>query len=92
MRREGEYVYGGTGASRAHPQTYFEQAVLTPSDYIFRVEVEVLSTVHPSLSFALPDHTRFTLVDFPLHLPLELLGRLRVEVTRSGSTNGQIGL
>ncbi|KRT80703.1 hypothetical protein AMK59_6081, partial [Oryctes borbonicus] len=24
--------------------------------------------------FALPDHTRFTLVDFPLHLPLELLG------------------
>lgn len=24
--------------------------------------------------FALPDHTRFSLVDFPLHLPLELLG------------------
>ena len=24
--------------------------------------------------FALPDHTRFDLVDFPLHLPLELLG------------------
>lgn len=23
--------------------------------------------------FALPDHTRFNLVDFPLHLPLELL-------------------
>ncbi|CRK91266.1 CLUMA_CG004945, isoform B [Clunio marinus] len=40
-----------------------------------RVEVEVLSpTVHAPLLFALPDHTRFSLVDFPLHLPLELLG------------------
>nr|XP_014294410.1 MAP kinase-activating death domain protein isoform X5 [Halyomorpha halys] len=40
-----------------------------------RVEVEVLSPgVHPPLTFALPDHTRFSLVDFPLHLPLELLG------------------
>lgn len=28
----------------------------------------------PPLAFALPDHTRFSLVDFPLHLPLELLG------------------
>lgn len=41
-----------------------------------RVEVEVLSpTVHDPLMFALPDHTRFSLVDFPLHLPLELLGK-----------------
>lgn len=24
--------------------------------------------------FALPDHTRFSLADFPMHLPLELLG------------------
>ncbi|XP_031340209.1 MAP kinase-activating death domain protein isoform X5 [Photinus pyralis] len=40
-----------------------------------KVEVEVLSpTVHDALTFALPDHTRFSLVDFPLHLPLELLG------------------
>ncbi|XP_073996567.1 rab3 GDP-GTP exchange factor isoform X5 [Rhodnius prolixus] len=40
-----------------------------------RVEVEVLSpNIHPPLNFALPDHTRFSLVDFPLHLPLELLG------------------
>lgn len=30
--------------------------------------------LHPPLTFALPDHTRFSLVDFPLHLPLELLG------------------
>lgn len=35
----------------------------------------MLSTdIRPPLIFALPDHTRFSLVDFPLHLPLELLG------------------
>ncbi|XP_055617610.1 MAP kinase-activating death domain protein isoform X2 [Toxorhynchites rutilus septentrionalis] len=40
-----------------------------------RVEVEVLSPlIQQPLMFALPDHTRFSLVDFPLHLPLELLG------------------
>ena len=30
--------------------------------------------VHSSIYFALPDPTRLTLIDFPLHLPLELLG------------------
>ena len=30
--------------------------------------------LQPPLLFALPDHTRFSLIDFPLHLPLELLG------------------
>ena len=30
--------------------------------------------LHTPLVFALPDHTRFSLIDFPLHLPLELLG------------------
>lgn len=40
-----------------------------------RVELEILSpSLHSPLVFALPDHTRFTLIDFPLHLPLELLG------------------
>ncbi|KYQ46314.1 MAP kinase-activating death domain protein [Trachymyrmex zeteki] len=40
-----------------------------------RVEVEIISSsLQPPLCFALPDHTRFSLVDFPLHLPLELLG------------------
>ncbi|XP_055525990.1 MAP kinase-activating death domain protein isoform X9 [Wyeomyia smithii] len=40
-----------------------------------RVEVEVLSPIiHQPLVFSLPDHTRFSFVDFPLHLPLELLG------------------
>ncbi|EEB16134.1 map-kinase activating death domain protein, putative [Pediculus humanus corporis] len=40
-----------------------------------KVEMEILeSTILPPFVFALPDHTRFSLVDFPLHLPLELLG------------------
>lgn len=30
--------------------------------------------IHQPLILALPDHTRFSLIDFPLHLPLELLG------------------
>ncbi|XP_071498003.1 MAP kinase-activating death domain protein-like isoform X2 [Diadema antillarum] len=38
-----------------------------------RVEIEILES-QPPLIFALPDHTRFSLADFPLHLPLELLG------------------
>nr|XP_035118486.1 MAP kinase-activating death domain protein isoform X43 [Callithrix jacchus] len=40
-----------------------------------RVDIEVLpKDLQPALTFALPDPSRFTLVDFPLHLPLELLG------------------
>ncbi|VBB34660.1 unnamed protein product [Acanthocheilonema viteae] len=40
-----------------------------------KVLLEVLpSNILPTFEFALPDHTRFSFVDFPLHLPLELLG------------------
>ncbi|XP_058382972.1 MAP kinase-activating death domain protein isoform X11 [Diceros bicornis minor] len=40
-----------------------------------RVDIEVLpQEFQQALTFALPDPSRFTLVDFPLHLPLELLG------------------
>ncbi|VDO55739.1 unnamed protein product, partial [Haemonchus placei] len=40
-----------------------------------KVELEVMPPeVSPVFEFALPDHTRFCLVDFPLHLPFELLG------------------
>lgn len=40
-----------------------------------RVDVEILPRdLQPALTFALPDIARFSLVDFPLHLPLELLG------------------
>lgn len=41
----------------------------------FFSQLELLSRdFQPPLTFALPDHTRFSLIDFPLHLPLELLG------------------
>lgn len=40
-----------------------------------KVEVDIMtSSLKQPLLFALPDHTRFSLIDFPLHLPLELLG------------------
>ncbi|VIO87749.1 Regulator of presynaptic activity aex-3, putative [Brugia malayi] len=40
-----------------------------------KILLEVLpSNIIPIFEFALPDHTRFSFVDFPLHLPLELLG------------------
>ncbi|XP_069479249.1 MAP kinase-activating death domain protein isoform X33 [Ambystoma mexicanum] len=40
-----------------------------------RVDVEILpQELQPALTFALPEPSRFSLVDFPLHLPLELLG------------------
>ncbi|XP_049635482.1 MAP kinase-activating death domain protein isoform X9 [Suncus etruscus] len=40
-----------------------------------RVDIEVLPLdLQQALTFALPDPSRFSLVDFPLHLPLELLG------------------
>lgn len=41
----------------------------------FLLQLEVLPRdLNPPFVFALPDKTRFTLTDFPLHLPLELLG------------------
>jgi hypothetical protein len=52
------------------------------------VEVEVLSpSVYEPLIFALPSHTRFSLVDFPLHLPLELLGKRPNDPPSSTFTN-----
>ncbi|KHJ77191.1 DENN domain protein [Oesophagostomum dentatum] len=40
-----------------------------------KVQLEVMpSDISPIFEFALPDHTRFSLVDFPIHLPFELLG------------------
>ncbi|XP_069385731.1 MAP kinase-activating death domain protein isoform X25 [Paralichthys olivaceus] len=40
-----------------------------------RVDVEVLPhELKRPFNFALPDNSRFSMVDFPLHLPLELLG------------------
>ncbi|XP_065070766.1 MAP kinase-activating death domain protein-like isoform X2 [Rhopilema esculentum] len=40
-----------------------------------RIEVELLPRhIQPPLTFALPEKSRFSMLDFPLHLPLELLG------------------
>lgn len=40
-----------------------------------KLDLEVLpEELMPVIEFALPDHTRFSLMDFPLHLPIELLG------------------
>ncbi|XP_022664675.1 MAP kinase-activating death domain protein-like isoform X3 [Varroa destructor] len=41
-----------------------------------KIEVELLSLTRREqpVVFALPDHKRFSLLDFPVHLPLELLG------------------
>ena len=36
--------------------------------------LQLLPSVHSSITLALPDPTRLSLIDFPLHLPLELLG------------------
>ena len=47
--------------------------VFSHNDANFQVQVLPLE-MHAPLIFALPDHTRFSLIDFPLHLPLELLG------------------
>ncbi|CBY07943.1 unnamed protein product [Oikopleura dioica] len=38
------------------------------------LNLQLLPDIHSSIHFALPDPTRLTLIDFPLHLPLELLG------------------
>ena len=38
-----------------------------------RTQIDILSNEPPML-FALPDHTSFQLVDYPLHLQIELLG------------------
>ena len=40
-----------------------------------RLELEIVDRrFGPLLLFAFPDQTRFSLCDFPIHLPLELLG------------------
>ncbi|CAD6188935.1 unnamed protein product [Caenorhabditis auriculariae] len=40
-----------------------------------KVQLEVMPLeIAPIFEFALPDHTRFSLIDFPLHIPFELLG------------------
>ncbi|XP_054013519.1 MAP kinase-activating death domain protein-like isoform X2 [Hylaeus anthracinus] len=74
-------VFEGTPSIVVHDVREIETWILrllsspVPVPTKTRVEVEIVSqSMQPPLCFALPDHTRFSLVDFPLHLPLELLG------------------
>ena len=41
---------------------------------MFQVELLSMCQKEQPIVFALPDHKRFSLLDFPVHLPLELLG------------------
>ena len=46
-----------------------------PAAGVNRVEVELLPRhIQPPLTFALPEKSRFSFLDYPIHLPLELLG------------------
>ncbi|CAG7683786.1 unnamed protein product [Allacma fusca] len=78
----GKNVEGAGGSSIVHHDVreietwilrFLSAPVAVPGST--RVELEVLPVdLFPPLIFALPDRTRFSLTDFPLHLPLELLG------------------
>lgn len=74
-------AYDGTPSIVLHDVRAIETWVLrllsapVPVPSKTRLELEILSpTMQPCMVLALPDHTRFSLVDYPLHLPLELLG------------------
>lgn len=74
-------AYDGTPSIVMHDVRAIETWVLrllsapVPVPSKTRLELEILSpSLQPSMVLALPDHTRFSLVDYPLHLPLELLG------------------
>lgn len=51
-------------------------SIRTDTDvFVSILQLEVLpQDLKPPFCLALPDHTRLSFVDFPLHLPLELLG------------------
>ncbi|XP_034242501.1 MAP kinase-activating death domain protein isoform X3 [Thrips palmi] len=74
-------AYDGTPSIVLHDVRAIETWVLrllsapVPVPSKTRLELEILSAaMQPCMVLALPDHTRFSLVDYPLHLPLELLG------------------
>uniref|UniRef100_A0A1I8BUI1 MAP kinase-activating death domain protein n=1 Tax=Meloidogyne hapla TaxID=6305 RepID=A0A1I8BUI1_MELHA len=54
--------------------TLLSSPVPVPGNTKLLLEVLPCDMMPTPLEFALPDYTRFSLVDFPLHLPLELLG------------------
>ena len=61
----------------AEVETWIQRLLLAPAPVAgkTRVEVELLSpNTYPLLTFAIPESHRFALIDFPVHIPLELLG------------------
>ena len=58
-------------------ESWIHRLLVTPVPIPGRTEVELEllpQELHPAICFAFPDAKRFSLVDFPIHLPLELLG------------------
>ena len=58
-------------------ESWIHRLLVTPVPIPGRTEVELEllpQQLHPAICFAFPDAKRFSLVDFPVHLPLELLG------------------
>ena len=58
-------------------ESWIHRLLVTPVPIPGRTEVELEllpQELHPPICFAFPDAKRFSLVDFPIHLPLELLG------------------
>lgn len=58
-------------------ESWIQRLLVTPVPIPGRTEVELEllpQELHPAISFAFPDAKRFSLIDFPIHLPLELLG------------------
>ena len=58
-------------------ETWIQRLLLAPAPMPGRTRVEVhlhSPDSYPPLTFAMPELNRFSLVDFPIHIPLELLG------------------
>ncbi|XP_048584586.1 MAP kinase-activating death domain protein isoform X2 [Nematostella vectensis] len=58
-------------------ETWIQRLLLAPAPVIGRTKVDMellCPESYPSLTFAYPENTRFPLIDFPVHIPMELLG------------------
>lgn len=61
----------------AEVETWIQRLLLAPAPLPGRTKVEVellCPNLYPPLTFAMPESHRFPLIDFPVHIPLELLG------------------
>lgn len=61
----------------AEIETWIQRLLLAPAPMQGRTKVNMellCPETYPSLLFSAPDNSRFPLIDFPVHIPLELLG------------------